>query len=46
LLTDPAKRQAQVAAQFAALEKMGRGGPPAAKIAAGAVLAEMSKVQA
>ncbi len=38
LLDDPAKRAAQIAAQDAALDAMGRGGPPAAEIAAGAVL--------
>jgi lipid-A-disaccharide synthase len=38
LLADPQAWQAQVAAQNAALVKMGRGGPPAADIAADAVL--------
>lgn len=41
LLDDPAKRAAQVAAQNAALDAMGRGGPPAAEIAADAVLGVM-----
>jgi len=41
LLDDPARRAAQVAAQNAALDAMGRGGPPAAEIAAGAVLRVM-----
>ncbi len=39
LLTDPATRAAQSAAQDRALEAMGRGGRPAADIAAEAVLA-------
>jgi lipid-A-disaccharide synthase len=38
LVADPQARQAQVAAQNAALVKMGRGGRPAAEIAAEAVL--------
>jgi lipid-A-disaccharide synthase len=42
LLTDPDARAAQVAAQNAALEKMGRGGRPASEIAADAVLGVIS----
>lgn len=42
LLSDPAKRAAQVAAQSEALIKMGRGKRPAAEIAADAVLAVVS----
>jgi len=43
LLDDPAKRAAQIAAQNAALDAMGRGGAPAAEIAAGAVLSVMGR---
>jgi lipid-A-disaccharide synthase len=46
LLDDPAARSAQVAAQEAALVRMGRGGPAAADIAAGAVLAETAQIAA
>ena len=38
LLDDPAARKAQIAAQNDVLDKMGRGGPPPAAIAAGVVL--------
>jgi len=38
LLADQSARRAQIAAQNAALDAMGRGEPPAAEIAAGAVL--------
>lgn len=41
LLDDPAAREAQVAAQNEALSRMGRGGRPAAEIAAEAVLKVM-----
>jgi lipid-A-disaccharide synthase len=41
LLRDPTARAAQVSAQDGALTAMGRGGPPAAKIAADAVLAQV-----
>jgi lipid-A-disaccharide synthase len=37
-LDDPALRERQVAAQFAALDKMGRGGPDPSEAAADAVL--------
>jgi lipid-A-disaccharide synthase len=39
LLADPSARAAQIAGQNAALDRMGRGGRPAAEIAADAVLA-------
>jgi lipid-A-disaccharide synthase len=41
LLDDPAKRADQIAAQNAALDAMGRGGRPAAEIAADAIFAVM-----
>ncbi len=41
LLDDPAARAVQIAAQNDALDKMGRGGRPAAEIAADAVLSVM-----
>ena len=41
LITDPAARATQVAAQNAALASMGRGGAPAAEIAAEAVLSQL-----
>ncbi len=44
LLDDPATREAQIAAQDAALEKMGRGGPAAQDVAADAVLMVMNRV--
>jgi lipid-A-disaccharide synthase len=43
ILRDPAARAAQVAAQNRALDRMGRGGRPAAEIAADAVEAVMKK---
>lgn len=43
LLDDPRRRQAQVDAQNAALDSMGRGGRPAAEIAADAVLSVMDR---
>lgn len=43
LLDDPTAREAQVAAQDEALAKMGRGGRPAAEIAADAVLSVIGK---
>jgi lipid-A-disaccharide synthase len=43
LLDDPAKRAAQIVAQNEALQRMGRGGPPAGDIAAEAVLAQIAK---
>ncbi|MCI3178845.1 lipid-A-disaccharide synthase [Caulobacter sp. CCUG 60055] len=42
-LDDPALREAQVAAQFAALDKMGRGGPDPAEAAAAAVIAVLDR---
>jgi lipid-A-disaccharide synthase len=44
LLDDEAARQRQISAQNAALDRMGRGGRPAAQIAAEAVLAVISRV--
>ncbi|MEJ0024359.1 MAG: hypothetical protein WDN76_13915 [Alphaproteobacteria bacterium] len=38
MLDDPAARARQIAAQEEALDKMGRGGRPAAEIAAEAIL--------
>ncbi|MBL8550748.1 MAG: lipid-A-disaccharide synthase [Hyphomonadaceae bacterium] len=45
LIADPAARAAQVEAQNAALVKMGRGGRPAAEIAADAVLGVLSSAR-
>jgi lipid-A-disaccharide synthase len=46
LLDDPAARAAQIKAQDGALDAMGRGGKPAAEIAADTVLAIMRRSQA
>jgi lipid-A-disaccharide synthase len=44
LLDEPAAREAQIAAQNVALEKMGHGGPAAQDVAADAVLSVMNRV--
>jgi len=45
LIADPEARRRQVAAQDAALAAMGRGGRPAAEVAADVVMAEIARAQ-